>query len=47
VLTPQGIAEKAMLTTRFLKRKIAEYDALKDEIRDLQVEINSAKSQNA
>ena len=32
VLTPQGLAEKALLTGRFLKRKIHEYDALKAEI---------------
>ena len=32
VLTPQGIAEKAQLTGRFLKRKIQEYEALKAEI---------------
>lgn len=32
VLTPQGLAEKALLTGRFLKRKIQEYEALKAEI---------------
>ena len=32
VLTPtQGLAKKAQLTRRFLKRKLAEYDALKAE----------------
>jgi len=41
VLTPQGIAEKAMLTTRFLKRKMAEYDAMKLEINALTSEIKS------
>jgi len=35
VLTPQGIAEKAQLTSRFLRRKIAEYDALRAEIESL------------
>jgi EPS-associated MarR family transcriptional regulator len=35
VLTPSGLAEKAALTNRFLKRKIEEYDALKAEIEDL------------
>jgi EPS-associated MarR family transcriptional regulator len=29
LLTPQGVAEKAVLTGRFLKRKMAEYDSLK------------------
>jgi EPS-associated MarR family transcriptional regulator len=32
LLTPQGFAEKAKLTAGFLKRKMAEYRALKKEI---------------
>ena len=32
VLTPKGISEKVALTKRFLKRKMAEYEALKVEI---------------
>jgi EPS-associated MarR family transcriptional regulator len=32
LLTPKGIAEKAKLTAGFLKRKMAEFYALKDEI---------------
>ncbi len=36
LLTPQGISEKAQLTTDFLKRKIAEYQALKQEIESIQ-----------
>ena len=32
VLTPAGIAEKTLLTGRFLARKKAEYDALRAEI---------------
>lgn len=32
VLTAKGLAEKAGLTSRFLKRKMHEYDALKAEI---------------
>lgn len=35
VLTPRGIAEKAALTNRFLRRKMEEYDALKSEIEAL------------
>ncbi|NIJ19289.1 EPS-associated MarR family transcriptional regulator [Sphingomonas naasensis] len=31
-LTPSGIAERAMLTTRFLHRKMKEYEAIKAEI---------------
>ena len=38
VLTPQGIAEKMTLTSRFLKRKMAEYDALRMEIEGLKLE---------
>jgi EPS-associated MarR family transcriptional regulator len=39
LLTPQGIAEKLDLTSRFLKRKIEEYDELKAEIEALKVEM--------
>lgn len=38
VLTPQGIAEKAMMTSRFLQRKMHEYEALKAEVDALQFE---------
>jgi EPS-associated MarR family transcriptional regulator len=38
LITPAGIAEKAVLTGRFLKRKMAEYEALKVEIEVLQKE---------
>lgn len=44
VLTPQGIKEKSLITGRFLKRKLAEYEALKQEIDELQEECRSAKS---
>ena len=40
VLTPQGIAEKAMLAGRFLKRKMTEYEQLQSEIEALKTEIN-------
>jgi len=39
LLTPQGIAEKVALTSRFLKRKIEEYEALKTEIEALRSEV--------
>ncbi len=39
LLTPLGIAEKVALTSRFLKRKMAEYDALKVEIEALKTEV--------
>jgi EPS-associated MarR family transcriptional regulator len=38
LLTPQGIAEKVALTSRFLKRKLEEYEALKVEIDALKLE---------
>ena len=39
MLTPIGIAEKAALTGRFLKRKMQEYEDLKTEIEALQMDI--------
>ncbi len=42
VLTPQGILEKITLTSRFLKRKQAEYDALRAEIDGLTEELSTA-----
>ncbi len=39
VLTPEGIAEKAKITVRFLERKQREYSELQAEIRDLQIEV--------
>ena len=32
MLTPTGVAEKAVLTRRFLRRKVAEYEKLREEI---------------
>ena len=43
VLTPQGITEKALLTGRFLRRKLQEYEALRAEIDTLQSEAASTK----
>jgi EPS-associated MarR family transcriptional regulator len=39
LLTPQGVSEKALLTKKFLKLKIQEYDKLKGEIQELKAEI--------
>ena len=47
VLTPQGIAEKLTLTSRFLNRKLSEYEALKAEIDGLHAEINTQNSGEA
>ena len=47
VLTPQGISEKLALTSRFLKRKLSEYDALKAEIEGLQAEVQKSAQPEA
>lgn len=39
ILTPRGVAAKTALTGRFLKRKLADYEALKLEIQTLQAEV--------
>lgn len=39
ILTPKGLSEKAALTSRFLKRKMEEYETLKAEIDALQNEM--------
>ena len=39
LLTPAGITEKAKLTSRFLQRKVAEYNRLKAEIEALRREL--------
>jgi len=43
LLTPAGVAEKSKLTAEFLKRKVAEYEALQAEIESLKAEMNSSK----
>jgi hypothetical protein len=37
-LTPKGIKEKINLTNKFLKRKMEEYDRLREEIEKLKIE---------
>ena len=44
LLTPTGITEKTALTTRFLKRKMAEYEHLQAEIAALQFEVNGGRA---
>jgi EPS-associated MarR family transcriptional regulator len=39
ILTPKGLAQKALITKQFLVRKIEEYEALKSEIEELQREV--------
>ena len=43
ILTPSGIAEKAALTSSFLKRKLCEYEKIKAEIESLKSEIESGQ----
>ena len=44
LLTPAGIAEKAVLAQRFLRRKIEEYEVLKAEIELLKQEASNNES---
>jgi EPS-associated MarR family transcriptional regulator len=46
LLTPTGVAEKSKLTTEFMKRKVAEYEALQLEIEILKSEISIEKHLN-
>ena len=39
-LTPEGMAEIAKITARFLKRKMAEHEQLQAEIEQLKAEVN-------
>lgn len=43
ILTPKGIAEKASLTADFVKRKMAEYEALREEIEKLRHEAEATR----
>lgn len=47
LLTPTGIRQKASMTSDFLKRKMAEYEALHAEIAMLQAEMARAKGKRA
>ena len=44
VLTPKGIAEKSLLATAFLGRKLEEYEVLRQEIESLKGEVGSDES---
>lgn len=41
LLTPKGIERKAQITTRYLRRKLEEYEHLKQEIKQLKSEVNA------
>jgi EPS-associated MarR family transcriptional regulator len=44
ILTPEGVSEKAKITVRFLKRKMAEYELLQQEIEQLKSEVGELKN---
>ena len=44
ILTPQGVAEKAVLAGAFLGQKLAEYEVLRQEIEALKGEVGSGDS---
>ena len=46
-LTPRGIEEKAKVTARFLKVKLAEYESLKRELEELQRDALKVQSEHA
>jgi cell shape-determining protein MreC len=39
LLTPSGMTQKAAITVRFLRRKMAEYERLRQEIEQLKAEV--------
>ena len=43
ILTPQGIEAKALISVRFLQRKMEEYEALRQEIEQLKSELETIK----
>jgi EPS-associated MarR family transcriptional regulator len=47
LLTPTGIEEKALITLRFLKHKLNEYEALQAEIEELRRETTSKEGAHA
>ncbi len=42
LLTPNGLEEKAKITVRFLKQRMRDYEMIKQEILELQAEINDS-----
>jgi len=41
LLTPKGISDKSLITARFLKRKVAEYERLKAEIQEIKSSVGN------
>ncbi len=44
LFTPVGVVEKSKLTSKLLKRKVAEYKALQAKIESLKVQMSSSKA---
>jgi EPS-associated MarR family transcriptional regulator len=47
ILTPKGIETKAHISTRFLRRKVEEYEALRIEIEELRNELEAKEQTNS
>ena len=47
LLTPAGLEEKTRITLAFLKRKVAEYEALEKEIEQLRGDLENRRIQSA
>jgi EPS-associated MarR family transcriptional regulator len=47
LLTPAGVEEKTRITMAFLKRKVAEYEALEKEIEQLRGELKNRRIESA
>ena len=43
LLTPAGLSQKSALAATFLRRKLEEYEALKQEINSLKREVNTVR----
>jgi hypothetical protein len=44
LLTPKGIEHKAKVTLRYLKRRMQEYDEIREEIARLKEEVGKGKN---
>ena len=47
LLTPAGLEEKTRITMAFLRRKVAEYEALEKEISELRGDLKSRRAQSS
>jgi len=47
LLTPAGLEEKTRITMAFLRRKVAEYEALEKEIQQLRGDLENRRMQSA